>query len=105
MCSEIYLFNYANDNTIEVMTESVEHVLSNLSAACNSMLSWYADNFRQVNPDEFQLIIFNNQDTPSCITINNKVRSQWLSSFEFLLIRGYFLVNTLTQCAKRLVDL
>ncbi len=70
----IDVFNYADDNTIGVMAESVESVLSNLSAACNCMLSWYADNFMQANPDKFQLIIFNNQNTPSCITINNKVR-------------------------------
>ncbi len=69
----IDVFHYADDNTIGVMAESVESVLSNLSAACNSMLSWYADNFMQANPDKFQLIIFNNQNTPGCITVNNKV--------------------------------
>ena len=65
--------NYADDNTIWVMAESVENVLSNISAACNSTLFWYAGNFIQASPDKFQLIIFNNQDTPSCITLGNKV--------------------------------
>ena len=51
----------------------MENVLSNLSAACNSMLSLNSDNFMQANPTSFQLIIFNNQDSPSCITINNAV--------------------------------
>ncbi len=69
----IDVFNYADDNTIGVTAESVESVLLNLSAACNSMLSWYADNFMQANPDKFQLIIFNNQNTPSCLTINIRV--------------------------------
>ncbi len=73
--SGIDVFNYADDNTIGGMAESVENVLSNLSVACNSMLFWYADNFMQPYPDKFQPIIFYNQDTPSCITVNNKVQS------------------------------
>ncbi len=51
-CVPGIVFNYADENTIGVMAESLESVLSNLSAACNSMLSWYADNFMQANPEK-----------------------------------------------------
>ncbi len=50
-----------------------KNVLSVLSLACNSILSWYVDNFMQANPNIFQLIIFSNHYTPSCITLKNTV--------------------------------
>ena len=67
MC-EIY--NYADDNTVSCSGQSTDKVVKSEKESVSSvMLQWFKANYLQVNPDKFQLIMFNSKSNDYVLSI------------------------------------
>jgi hypothetical protein len=51
------LSNYADDNTIDVMGDSLQLVIDALQINTESATKWFSDNFMQANPEKFQFLM------------------------------------------------
>jgi hypothetical protein len=54
---DVNFYNYADDNTISVIGENVNDVLSLLEESASMCMNWFNENMLKANPDKFQLII------------------------------------------------
>lgn len=50
------LYNYADDNTLSKSDNTLETVIESLEEDSRSLMSWFAFNKMQANPDKFQAI-------------------------------------------------
>lgn len=51
------LFNYADDNTTLVMSNSIQGVIDNIKLSSDSMISWCTENQMEANPIKFQALL------------------------------------------------
>ena len=66
ICSEV--FNYADDNTLGTIGESLDTVARSLSVDAETLLDWFANNHMEANPGKFQGIVLGRN--ASQMTIN-----------------------------------
>jgi hypothetical protein len=50
------LVNYADDNTLSIIQNTIELVLSALKKDAENAMSWFTTNFMQANADKFQFM-------------------------------------------------
>ncbi len=50
------LTNYANDNTLDMISSKIETVLSALRTDTEHAINWFIENFMQINPSKCQFI-------------------------------------------------
>lgn len=55
------LYNYADDNTLSKSDNTLETVIESLEEDSTSLMSWFAFNKMQANPDTFQAIAIDNK--------------------------------------------
>ena len=55
------LYNYADDNTLSKSDNTLETVIESLEEDSRSLMSWFAFNKMQANPDKFQSIAIGNK--------------------------------------------
>lgn len=55
------LYNYADDNTLSKSDNTLETVIESPEEDSRSMVSWFASNIMQANPDKFQAIAIGNK--------------------------------------------
>ena len=69
------LVNYADDNTLSAVSNSIEMVISALRNDSEKAIKWFVDNFMKVNPSKFQFMfikpIICRYETPQFIEIND----------------------------------
>ncbi len=69
------LINYADDNTLSAVSNTIEMVLSALRTDAESAIKWFLSNFMQVNPSKFQFMFIRpvscRYETPDFIEIND----------------------------------
>ena len=58
------LFNYADDNTIEVRHKQPAMVIEILQSECQLALDWFRDNLMQANPEKFHSMLFSGFKNP-----------------------------------------
>jgi hypothetical protein len=92
------IFNYADDNTVCCYGKTLGHVKSQLEIITSKMLHWFKINEMKVNPDKFQLIIFNKNGMHSEETI--KVGDSIVSSQNVVKLLGVLFDKTLTFNAQ-----
>ncbi len=52
------LTNYADDNTLDMISSTIEIVLSALRTDTEHAINWFIECFMHVNPPKFQFIFF-----------------------------------------------
>ena len=59
------LHNFANDNTISAVSETIPELVDSLTSKSNLAVGWFNSNSMIVNPDKFKAIVLTNsgQDT------------------------------------------
>lgn len=57
------LFNYADDNTSLVISESITGVIEKLKLSSDSLITWCSDNQMEANPIKFQALISGEDET------------------------------------------
>ena len=55
------LYNYADDNTLSKSDNTLQTVIESLEEDSTSLMSWFAFNKMQANPDTFQAIAIDNK--------------------------------------------
>ena len=69
------LTNYADDNTIDVSSNTVELLIQALQFDTEKALTWFSANFMQANPEKFQLLLMKPNNLtdifPDHIEVNN----------------------------------
>ena len=66
------LYNYADDNTLSYVSNSMDVLMSNMERLGSMMTTWFSSNGMKANPDKYQTITFGNKrNTPTSLTINN----------------------------------
>ena len=66
------LYNYADDNTLSYVSNSMDVLMSNMERLGSMMTTWFSSNGMKANPDKYQTITFDNKrNTPMSLTINN----------------------------------
>ena len=51
------LVNYADDNTLSIIRNTIQLVLSALKKDAENAMTWFKDNFMQANPEKFQFML------------------------------------------------
>ncbi len=67
--SEAILGNYADDNTLTDICESMDEVIRILGAEGRLALEWFEENQMKANPDKFQGILFVHTETETEISL------------------------------------
>ncbi len=65
------IYNYADDNTVWCLSNNIEHLTTTLQRWIGEMLKWFESNYMHVNPNTFQLIIFDKQKTNAPVAISS----------------------------------
>ena len=69
------LINYADDNTLSAVSNTIDMVISSLGQDTESAIKWFVGNFMQVNPEKFQFMFIKpvmcRFDTPDFIEIQD----------------------------------
>ncbi len=69
--SEAILGNYADDNTLTAICESMDEVIRILGAEGRLALEWFEENQMKANPDKFQGILFGHTETETEISLGD----------------------------------
>ncbi len=69
--SAAILGNYADDNTLTAICESMDEVICMLVAEGRLALEWFEENQMKANPDKFQDILFGHTETETEISLGN----------------------------------
>ena len=56
---EADLYNYADDNTLSVMSKTICLVYALLKSQVQAVIAWFKVNLMEANPGTFQAILFN----------------------------------------------
>ena len=62
-----HLTNYADDNTISVITNSKTLTLQTLKSESEVAVAWFQENMMEANPSKFQALVLQNTGTPFTI--------------------------------------
>ena len=68
------VYNYAGDNTVCCVGDTVKEVTEQLEHVSSVMIKWFELNMMKANPDKFQFIVFDrnkNENDVNIININN----------------------------------
>ena len=88
------LYNYADDNTLSYAHHNAETVMHTLQQDCPSMLHWFQENQRKLNPDKFQYISFGNRGNG--VITNFKRGTRQLKFEDYVVLIGIALDHMLT---------
>jgi len=64
-------YNYADGNIIGWFGNNVTDLSEKLKNVSKVMVKWFNDNLMKVNPNKFQLIVFNRSSNTDPICLNN----------------------------------
>ena len=70
------LTNYADDNTITVITNTRNTLIRTLRSESERATAWFENNMMEANPSKFQLIILKSKDTTTIQISDNRVESE-----------------------------
>lgn len=65
------LYNYADDNTLSVVSKTIGQVYTLLTSESLSAIDWFKGNLMEANPGKFQAIIFNMVPDTSCLDLGD----------------------------------
>ena len=88
------VFNYADDTTVSCSGPSYAIVEQNMKYVISFMTDWFLRNQMKVNPDKFQLIVFDKGHT--CKEYEIKIDSQCIRSQECVKLLGLTIDQNLT---------
>ena len=69
LVKETEIRKYADDTTIYVCGQELEHIVSRLENDAQSMSQWFFDNSMKLNPDKCLLLIFGGRNTDLSVRI------------------------------------
>ena len=68
------LHNFADDNTITAVAETIQHLINSLEVKTSNAIKWMKDNDMIANPDKFKAIMLSSNEIDLLgITIDNKL--------------------------------
>ena len=64
--------NYADDNSLSVITNSKEEALEQISQLVSNLTKWFTDNLMKANVDKFQFMLFcpSTSENKEIVTVN-----------------------------------
>ena len=66
------LFNYADDNTLSVSGDSLEHVMTVLARQSANSIAWFDNNLMEANPSKFQaMFLHRSKMLDVCLNVND----------------------------------